>query len=337
MGRARRRVAALAAALSLAACAAIPPGEDDFPGIDPAHDLRADFRAVACSRFPAGISCDAILRREPNEALAPSAPPAGAGAAKRYRVGLVPGLLAECLSPMLRPFGDVDGPLAAKGYDVTYFPVPGRGSAAVNARFLGERLAGDASDTRPWILVAYSKGIVDALELVASGAEGASRIAAIVSISGAAGGSLFADDYHVLYREFVARMPVPACAASDGSEVEGLRRDARAAWWKANGARIRVPVLSLVGAVSADRVSYGSKLAYLKLSSVDPRNDGKILWRDQLVPGGYLLGFVDADHWSIAVPLAKDLPALAFLFRDDVPRAALVESALEVTARLLSR
>jgi hypothetical protein len=37
------------------------------------------------------------------------------------------------------------------------------------------------------------------------------------------------------------------------------------------------------------------------------------------------------------VPLRKDLPALAFLFHDDIPRAAYVEAAIEVAAGLLAR
>jgi hypothetical protein len=73
------------------------------------------------------------------------------------------------------------------------------------------------------------------------------------------------------------------------------------------------------------------------LAGIDPRNDGKLLWYDQLVPDGYLLGFVDADHWMIALPLAEQLPALSLLFTDDIPRAALVEGALEIAAGVLAR
>ena len=37
-----------------------------------------------------------------------------------------------------------------------------------------------------------------------------------------------------------------------------------------------------------------------------------------------------SDHWSIAVGFAKQNPELAGLFRDDAPRTALVEPAIEV-------
>jgi len=39
---------------------------------------------------------------------------------------------------------------------------------------------------------------------------------------------------------------------------------------------------------------------------------------------------VNADHWSLAVSPSHKFPALAGLFRDDVPRTALLEAAIEV-------
>ena len=54
------------------------------------------------------------------------------------------------------------------------------------------------------------------------------------------------------------------------------------------------------------------------------------------MPGSYLLGYANADHWTIAIPVAEELPALAFLFSDGVPRTALVEAAIEVVAGTLA-
>jgi hypothetical protein len=55
-----------------------------------------------------------------------------------------------------------------------------------------------------------------------------------------------------------------------------------------------------------------------------------------VVPGSHLLGYANADHWTIAIPVANQLPALAPLFRDGVPRSALVEGAIEVVAQTLA-
>lgn len=328
--------------LAFAGCAAAAPAPapDEgpaFPGVPPSRDLRADFRAATCALPGASkATCDAHLRREAGEADRPRLAP-DPSVASRFRVGLVPGLLAECLAPRLKPFGDVEAPLAARGFAVTYFAVPGRGSARANARFLAERIAAAPPDPRPWILVAYSKGVVDSLELLASEPAAAGRVAAIVSVSGAAGGSPLADTLADAYRQFVADLDLAGCATGDGQEVRDLSRAERRDWWRRHGESIRVPVLSLVATASPDRVSMGSRLTYRRLSAIDPRNDGKILWRDQLVPGGYLLGFLDADHWTAAVPLARDLPAFAFLFKDDIPRARLVEAAVGLAAALVPR
>ena len=79
-----------------------------------------------------------------------------------------------------------------------------------------------------------------------------------------------------------------------------------------------------------------SRASYRQLAKVDVRNDGKLLWQDQIPPRSHLLGYVNADHWSIAVPILKEAPKAAFLFRDTAPRTVLAEAAIEVVAATLA-
>ena len=95
-------------------------------------------------------------------------------------------------------------------------------------------------------------------------------------------------------------------------------------------------VFSLVAAPRPDHISPATLGSYRWLAKIDPRNDGKLLWHDQIVPGGYLLGYANADHWTIAIPVGTELPGLSFLFKDAVPRTALVEAAIEVVADTLT-
>jgi len=44
---------------------------------------------------------------------------------------------------------------------------------------------------------------------------------------------------------------------------------------------------------------------------------------------------VNADHLAIAVPASQQLPPFSFLFKDDVPRPAIVRAAIEVVAGTL--
>jgi hypothetical protein len=45
---------------------------------------------------------------------------------------------------------------------------------------------------------------------------------------------------------------------------------------------------------------------FVKLSQVDSRNDSQVIFYDQVIPGSVLLGYLNADHWAIAVPFNRD-------------------------------
>ena len=85
-----------------------------------------------------------------------------------------------------------------------------------------------------------------------------------------------------------------------------------------------------------NEISPANRATYNRLARVEPRNDGKLIWYDQIAPGSFLLGYVNADHWAVAIPLADELPAFSFLFRDNVPRVALMRAAIDVVAATLS-
>jgi hypothetical protein len=155
-------------------------------------------------------------------------------------------------------------------------------------------------------------------------------LAAILGVAGAFNGSPLAGDLNRFYRTWLASFPLPRCKRGTGDEIDELRPEVRAAWWQRHGPSIAVPVFSLVAAPRPDQVSPLLRATYRHLAQLDPRNDGKLLARDQLVPDGSLLGYVNADHWAVAIPLRQELLALAFLFHDRVPRTALIEGAIEV-------
>lgn len=340
----RRVVVAACAALCLGACASRPL-EDAAATMPPAVlvaagaagivDLRAPYRAAVCSRLAVPADCERVVLRVAGEGPAPAAAPPVA-APDRYRIAFVPGFFSECFDRYARPFVDVERDLRAEGFGVEYLTVSGRGTGAANAARLAARITALADDPRPLIVVAYSKGLVDMLELAVRHPEAVRHVAAIVSVAGAANGSPLAAQLHAVYRDWVAAFPLPGCEAGTGDEIHDLRRDVRLDWWRRNGAAVTLPVFALVGAPESDQVSPAMRATYRRLAQIDARNDGKLLAQDQMVPGGYLLGYANADHWAIAIPVAAELPALAFMFRDEVPRSALVRAAIDVVAGMLA-
>lgn len=300
------------------------------------HDLRGTFRAAACARLPAGSpSCEEVLLRLASEPPPEPLPPAD-DLARRYRIAFVPGLFSECFEDLARPFADVQADLEARGFTVHYFAVAGRGSVAQNADRLAGYFADLAADERPLIVFAYSKGLVDLLEFMVRYPVAAERIAAVVSVAGASNGSPLADRMHAIYRSLGAKFPLPGCPRGTGEEVADLRPDTRIAWWQKHGESLVVPIFTLVAAPQPDRVSPATRATYNELAKIDPRNDGKLLWQDQIPPRSHLLGYVNADHWSIAVPVLKEAPTASFLFRDNAPRTALAEAAIEVAAATIA-
>ena len=299
------------------------------------RDLRGQFRAALCPRLAADAPpCDELLPRFPGENDAPREPTRDLR--PRYRIVFVPGLFNECLDRVARPFGGVVADLGQDGYDVQFFQVAGRGTVAANAAQLSRSFAALAPDPRPIIVFAFSKGFADVLEMIVRHPPSARQIAAIVGVAGVVNGTPLAEGLDDLYRHLGARFPMPGCAPGNGEEVTDMRRERRLDWWRRHGDAIGVPLFSLVAVPRPGSVSPLLSVKYRRLAQIDPRNDGQLLWYDAIAPRGNLLGYVNADHWTITIDFRKQWPLMADLVRDQVPRTALVEAALEVVDRQLA-
>ena len=332
------------AALFIFGCSlkSLPPAQETTPpvvlatlGDADVKDLRHLYRAAVCRQLPANSApCEELILRFPNEP-APNILSTKGDIKDRYRIAFVPGFFSDCLNGIFYPFTDVIADLTGLGFVVHNLRTFGRGSSAENAQRLAQQLGELDTDPRPFIFVVYSKGLLDVLELLLRYPQTSQHIAAIISIAGAANGSLVADELYEIYRKWLARFPMPGCERGTGEEVRDLRRDVRLEWWSRNRSAIAVPIFSIVAVPRADRVSPILKPTHEKLAAIDPRNDGEILWYDAVVTRGYLLGYVNADHLAIAVPASQQLPALSFLFKDNVPRTALAKAAIEVVVETL--
>ena len=326
--------AVIAAAVWLGGCAmpVLPSGDAEVPlptGVAPAADLRGAYRAALCARpAMAGDACAQTLYRFAGEVPAAAPSPA---IADRYRLLFVPGFLASCFTS-IHTFADVVAAAREAGFAVDELRAGGRDSVAANARGLADQIARLPSDGRRLVVIAHSKGAADILEAIVRQPGLAARIEAIIGVAGAFGGSPLADSLAFAYRVTLGAFPFTVCGPGEGDPLADLEPARRRAWWAAHEHAIRVPIYSLVTVPTPDRMSAMLLLPRAILAAHSRYNDGMLLAADQLAPGGRLLGVVNADHVSAAIPYPPGLPWVLWFTTAPFPRADVVLAAIDVVA-----
>jgi len=336
------------AGLVLSACVSLPsarelrraPSPHLAAGAPPGIvDGRAAFRALFCEAlgdYPedAGppVPCDFWLHRLEDEPSGPVAvrPPA----AVPMQVLLVTGAFSECFGEYAAPFRSALDSLRDGGIRVDTIVVGGRSGTAHNAREIADYLhAWPVRPDVPLVLVGYSKGAIDILQFLVDFPEPAQRVDAVVSIAGSIGGSPLADEFGGLYEFLFSHLPSGHCPPGDGDVVDSLRTDVRDAWLHENALPASVDYYSVVAFTTRDRVARSLVLPWETLLKHGRRNDGQLLAQDALIPGSTLLGYLDADHWAVALDIEDESPLLAN--RDEeaqFPHLALLHAILRQVA-----
>jgi len=302
------------------------------------QDKRGRMREIFCQvlesrghALPDYRPCDEALTRVGVE-------PAGTGktvdlgsSKRRLIAAVVPGVGWDCFSDWLGLKGSVAAHLSQFGFDLVIVKVDGLSSSANSARQIRDAvMAMPRENQARLVLFGYSKGAPDILEAVTSYPEIRPRVAAVVSIAGAVGGSPLANDAEESQLALLRHWPGAKCSPGDGGAVESLRPGVRKAWLAQHPLPADVPYYSLVTFPQPERISAVLKSGYNKLSQVDARNDSQVLFYDQVIPGSSLLGYINADHWALAVPIARSHSLLGSTLVDhnDYPREALLEALL---------
>jgi hypothetical protein len=254
---------------------------------------------------------------------------------------VVPGVGWECFADWLETKGSVATHVRQFGYDQITLNVDGLSSSARNARQIRDALMqmDPSAQQARWVLIGYSKGAPDILEALVSYPEIRSRIAAMISAGGAIGGSPLANDATQSELALLRHWPGAKCTEGDGGGLDSLLPATRKAWLATHSLPNDFPYYSLVTYPEPERISSALSGSYKKLSQVDARNDSQVLFYDQMIPGSTLLGFVNADHWALAVPIARSHSMLGatVVDRNDFPREALVEAMLRFVEEDLDR
>jgi len=324
---------------------AVPAQTLGVVGAPPVRDGRARFRAIFCTLLERQASgqeawggCEELLHRLVDEPAALPRPVAVEKSGPPLRLIIVPGLLGECVGKIAWPYEQASRRLGELGYRVELLPVSGGGSSGFNAQGIAAAIRDlDLEPRERLVLLGHSKGAVDILEFLVAYPELRPRVAAVVSVAGAVNGSpltgLFSEDF----ARWLGLFPQEWCRMGDAGALESLRRSTRLKWLADHPLPEDVGYFSLAAFTSREQTAPLLQPAHEALYRVDPRNDGQLLFSDQVIPGAQLLGYANADHWAVALPLRNDWPAQVGEpgRPGDVPRDLLLEAILLFVAEQL--
>lgn len=352
-----RAMGVVFASALLASCASKPliPWTADAPpqalvpvadaGID---DQRGRFREVFCEvlesrgdEWPDYRPCDEALTRVGREPPGTGQPVNLGKSSENVLMLVVPGVGWECIENWLNLGNDLKSLLASHGFAAEVLDVDGLSSSANNARQIRDYILALPPELaqRRIVLIGYSKGAPDILEAIVNYPELHPQIAAVVSIAGAVGGSPLANTAKQQDLNIMRYFPSADCSEGDGGALESLRPSTRRAWLAEHPLPSGIPYYSVVTFPHPDRISSVLGSTYRTLSKVDARNDSQVIYYDQMIPNSTLITFVNADHWAVAVPVARTHSFIGktFVDKNDFPREALYEALLRFVEEDLER
>lgn len=325
--------------LVLAACASAPVGPFTVDVPAGVTDGRGRFNEIFCEvlaqhgpGLPDYRACGEALSHV-------ASPPNGTGrpvdlgqSERLLKARVVPGIGYACFAQWLQAPTTARDHVSKFGYSSEMVAVDALSGTAKNASQIRDAIMAMPRPAGPpdVVLIGYSKGSPDALEAVVQYPELRQRVAAVVSVAGAVGGSPLANDAKQQQADILRHWPKAECDSGDGGAVAALRPDVRKAWLAANTLPAGIRYYSLVTLPDRDRISRAVAPTYRKLAKIDVRNDSQVIYYDQIIPGSTLMGFLNADHWAVVVPIdrAHGVIGSTVVNHNDYPREALLEAVL---------
>jgi hypothetical protein len=302
-------------------------------GVD---DGRARFREVFCERFDAIGSppdgkpgCSDYLHALSDEPAPVKQAARSPIALASVRFVVVPGFMGDAAPGGMRALGTSIDRLAGKGYRIEYIQVSGGGGGDYNAEEIAAYFRNRAfPENEKLVMLGYSKGIIDLMHFLVNNPEFAENVDGLVSYAGAVNGSALAEAFPQVMIDVAIFLG--GSDPGDNAGFRALKPSVQLPWLAAHPLPDHIAYFSLAAFTDRDNVSGVLVDGYDRLAQINPKNDGQLIFYDQILPGSTLLGYVNGDHWAVALPFTEKASGMAstVVTRNVFPRDAMLEAVL---------
>lgn len=266
---------------------------------------------------------------------------AGAKLRVALRVVMVGGIFSDCIKDKVDMFANAKTFIqnanisSIKSISFSNIRITGYSSSKVNAQLIATaiRKMNIAKDEK-LIVISYSKGTADMIEALATYPKLATIIDAHLSIAGVVLGSPLANNKDFFSKIF--KLLKMKCKGPDGEGLQSITTAHREQFLKKHTLPKNVKYYSLIGNASKARTSIGLRpLRVQLLRKGIKHSDAQVPASNAVLPSSKVLGFMNADHWAIAMPFDTSHPILAntIINRNTFPREIMLSSALELIAQ----